>query len=147
MTADDITIEGSITGRFETPICFRTWPIPASMFPIGELHVKRRGFKSNNLFCHVHLEEGGSITVREDPYVAPEQGKRKRREIRSNFSRAEIHYSGILEIPPGSDECTVSSAFRKLALQHHPDKRGSEDTFISIKRARDELIKIVASRN
>ena len=138
-----LKIDASISGRFESPLCFKVWPIP-----IKSMSVPRRGFKTNRRLCHLKAE-GRALVITEDAYVDDVDSKEpERRKKRSSvpYGRAEVHYSKLLGIEPGSDTATVASAFRRLALKHHPDKQGDDYTFIALKKARDELMKIVVDR-
>ena len=36
-------------------------------------------------------------------------------------------YYEILGVPRGSDEAALKSAFRKLAMEHHPDRNGGSE--------------------
>lgn len=51
----------------------------------------------------------------------------------------------ILGIPQGSDITIVKKAYRKLAIEFHPDKTDGDATktiqFLKIKQAYDELLK------
>lgn len=48
----------------------------------------------------------------------------------------------ILQIEPPIDETKIKKQYRKLALKHHPDKKGDVDMFIKIKSAYDTLISV-----
>lgn len=41
----------------------------------------------------------------------------------------------ILEVSPKADESTIKEAYRKKAMQHHPDKGGNSNTFAIITNA------------
>lgn len=141
--SEHLKIDASISGRFESPLCFKVWPIP-----IESMSVPRRGFKSNGRLCHLKAE-GRALVITEDAYVKDadsKQPERKEKRCLAPYGRAEVHYCKLLGIEPGSDTATVASAFRRLALKHHPDKQGDDDTFIALKKARDELMKIVVDR-
>ena len=144
INVDELTVDASISGRFEKPITFKNWPLDLERFRGRTTDIPRRGFRSNKRFCHITIVND-NIVVNEDPFE-PARAARTRKKRDREFSLAEVHYSNILGIDPGSDESTVGSAFRRLALLHHPDKQGSDDNFISVKKARDELMKIIASR-
>ena len=140
---EPLKVDVSLSGRFDKPICFKEWPIPLSKYFPQSTMVPRRGNRSNGRMCHLEVV-GESLVITEDPFVGSDL---KRKRTGSRFTRAEIHFSEVLGIPPGSDEVAVMSAFRRLALKHHPDKQqGSDDTFIAIKNARDQLMKIVGNR-
>jgi curved DNA-binding protein CbpA len=47
----------------------------------------------------------------------------------------------ILGVSPESSLEELKSAFRKKALEHHPDTGGSAETFIALKRAYDSIVK------
>jgi hypothetical protein len=141
---EELTVDASISGRFENPITFKTWPLDLERFRNRTTDIPRRGFRSNKRMCHLTIVDE-SIIVNEDPFE-PAKSRRKRKERHHQFSFAEVHYSSILGLEPGSEGSAVGSAFRRLALLHHPDKHGSDESFISIKKARDELTKIIASR-
>jgi len=46
----------------------------------------------------------------------------------------------ILQIQPPISEADIKKAYRKLCLVHHPDKGGSNDEFIKINNAYNELL-------
>ena len=41
----------------------------------------------------------------------------------------------ILGVEPGSDWLAIKKAYRKLALQHHPDRGGDPELFLKIQAA------------
>lgn len=47
---------------------------------------------------------------------------------------------GVLGIPVNSDMDTVKSAYKRLVLKHHPDKKGNESDFIRITRAYNNIL-------
>lgn len=137
------TFDVSISGKFETPLTFKSWPI--DMRSIDGRSVPRRGYKSSGRCCHIRVD-GETLIICEDPHVQDREtkGKKRRKPERVSVTRAEQHYSIVLGIEPGSDRERISAAYKKLALIHHPDKGGgSDDKFVEIKRARDELIRLL----
>jgi len=46
----------------------------------------------------------------------------------------------ILQIEPPVTESDIKKAYRKMCLIHHPDKGGSNDEFIKINNAYNELL-------
>lgn len=48
----------------------------------------------------------------------------------------------ILEITGTPTKAAIKKAFRKAALQHHPDARGTNQRFIAIKTAYDTLMSL-----
>lgn len=48
----------------------------------------------------------------------------------------------ILQIEPPLEETKIKKSYHKLALKHHPDKKGDPDMFIKIKSAYDTLISV-----
>lgn len=46
----------------------------------------------------------------------------------------------ILGLPKGATPDQIKKAYRKLAMQHHPDKGGSQAAFLKIKQAYDDLL-------
>ena len=55
------------------------------------------------------------------------------------FASAGRDFYKVLGIDRGADDRTLKKAYRSLALQHHPDKGGSEDKFAEISQAYDVL--------
>lgn len=49
----------------------------------------------------------------------------------------------ILGISSDSDENTIKSAYRKLAMLHHPDKGGSQEKFVQITEAKNQCLAYV----
>ena len=47
----------------------------------------------------------------------------------------------LLEVTTDASAAEVRAAFRKKALEHHPDRGGTDAAFIALKRAYDTLIK------
>jgi len=47
----------------------------------------------------------------------------------------------LLEVAPTASIEDVKAAFRKKALDHHPDRGGTADAFMAIKRAYDAIVK------
>jgi hypothetical protein len=43
----------------------------------------------------------------------------------------------ILSISPTADIKDINSAYKKLALKHHPDKTGADDAHIEFQKVRD----------
>ena len=66
-----------------------------------------------------------------------EQQWRQRRQQRSAQPVVD-HYS-ILGVARNADANTIKSAYRRLALQHHPDKRGDPEMFRKVQEAWEEL--------
>ena len=55
------------------------------------------------------------------------------------FASAGRDFYKVLGIDRGADDRTLKKAYRSLALQHHPDKGGSEEKFAEISQAYDVL--------
>jgi hypothetical protein len=148
--SDAVKYDVSISGRLDAPLSFKEWPIPINKFQ--GLSVGRRGVRSNKRMCHFVVDKDGKILMTEDSPKDDIKGgdrpKNKRsKKSSSEFSKAEIHYCQVLGIDPGKTKSAISAAYKKLALLHHPDKEGGEThTFIEVKKARDELMKIVEAR-
>lgn len=141
----------SISGRLELPLSFKIWPIPVDK--LRGLCVGRRGARSNKRMCRFRVD-GNLVVMTEDaPTENISEGRRKRSKettAESKYSKAELDHYSVLGIFPGSDKAAITAAYKKQALMHHPDKvKGQEDhqTFIRIKKARDELIKVIDSRS
>jgi hypothetical protein len=47
----------------------------------------------------------------------------------------------LLGVPPGAPLDEVRAAFRRKALQHHPDLGGDATAFIAVKRAYDRIVR------
>lgn len=50
-----------------------------------------------------------------------------------------MDYYKILGVPRGASEEEIKKAYRKLAMTHHPDRGGDEETFKKIKEAYEKL--------
>lgn len=146
---ENISFEVSLTGRFAEPLSFKSWPIPLESLP----HIlPRRGFKSSHRYCHLAVNDS-VITVKEDAQQeeSTKQGvesSRKRKAKRSPmYTKAEEYYSAVLGLQPGSTKEAVMSAFKRLVLEYHPDKaEQTSDQFILVKKARDELVRLIQDR-
>lgn len=53
-------------------------------------------------------------------------------------------YYALLDVKPGADTGTIKKAFRKLALQHHPDKRQANDQHDAYFRELQEAYSILS---
>lgn len=47
----------------------------------------------------------------------------------------------VLGLPPGASQDQIKSAYRKLAMKHHPDKGGDAATFNNLTKAYKEATK------
>jgi hypothetical protein len=47
----------------------------------------------------------------------------------------------LLGVPPGASLAEVKAAFRRKALEHHPDRGGEPAAFIALKRAYDRIVR------
>ena len=148
---EDITVDVSLSGKFATPLTFKSWPLPLDA--LDGKSVPRRGSKLSGRKCYLTVD-GASLVVTEDARIElPEgdSGRQKRPRVpiapSETYTKAELHYSSVLGIPAGSDRNQISSAYKRLALTHHPDKEaGNDASFIHIKNARDQLMQIVNNR-
>lgn len=52
----------------------------------------------------------------------------------------------LLGVAPGASLDEVKAAFRRKALEHHPDRGGDAAAFIAMKRAYDRLVRRLATR-
>ena len=52
----------------------------------------------------------------------------------------------LLGVPPGAPLEEVKAAFRRKALEHHPDRGGDAAAFIAVKRAYDRIMRRRAGR-
>jgi len=68
------------------------------------------------------------------PFVTPEQ------RVASPVDRP-VDPHKILGVAANSTLDEIKAAFRKKALEHHPDRGGSAETFIALKRAYDSIVK------
>ena len=59
-------------------------------------------------------------------------------EVFHKFVRSESYE--ILEIEPPAEYEKVRKAYRKMSLKSHPDKGGSDESFIKVREAYDELL-------
>lgn len=49
--------------------------------------------------------------------------------------KLDRNYYDILELERGADDAAVKKGYKKAALQHHPDKGGSDDMFQQVLEA------------
>lgn len=56
-------------------------------------------------------------------------------------------YYKVLQIPVGSDSTTIKKAFRKLALEHHPDKKGESQESNAYYREIQEAYEVLSDPN
>jgi DnaJ homolog subfamily B member 4 len=78
--------------------------------------------------------------------LLPSPGNGIRRSNTPNYSSASSRsrstkqsYYDILGVPKTATDKEIKKAYRKLAIQHHPDKGGNEDTFKEISKAYQTL--------
>ncbi len=62
------------------------------------------------------------------------------RTARDDVARAVDPYA-LLGVTADADLEAIKAAFRKKALEHHPDHGGSAEAFIAIKRAYDGIVR------
>lgn len=60
------------------------------------------------------------------------------REVFHKIARSESYE--ILQIEPPAEYEKVKRAYRKMSLKSHPDKGGSNELFIKVKDAYDDLL-------
>src|SRR4051794_691371 len=56
------------------------------------------------------------------------------------------YFYRILGVSPNATQKEITNAYRKLALEHHPDKGGSKEKFQEISEAYQKLLKSPAAR-
>jgi hypothetical protein len=61
-------------------------------------------------------------------------------------SAAPVDPHSLLGVAPGAPLEEVKAAFRRKALEHHPDRGGEAAAFIAVKRAYDRIIRRRAHR-
>jgi translocation protein SEC63 len=52
----------------------------------------------------------------------------------------------ILELDRGATSAEVRKQYRRLSLEHHPDKGGDEQTFVRLTKAYKAYVAVCASR-
>jgi len=67
---------------------------------------------------------------------------RKQRTCKPVYKLKKSSSHEILQIEPPVTEDDIKKAYRKLCLVHHPDKGGSNDEFIKINNAYNELVSV-----
>jgi predicted DNA-binding WGR domain protein len=60
--------------------------------------------------------------------------------VRRLIREALLNAYDVLGVPPGSPDDVIKSAWKKLALQHHPDRGGSHGKMVDINNAKDRLL-------
>lgn len=55
-------------------------------------------------------------------------------------SEARGRALAILELGPDADEASIRQAYRRLAMQHHPDRGGDPQAFIRLQQAIEHLL-------
>ncbi|KZO98077.1 DnaJ-domain-containing protein [Calocera viscosa TUFC12733] len=80
---------------------------------------------------------------REEKEEREAEAQQKAREERRAWANLEQNrwkdYYKILGVARDADDATIKKAHRRESLKHHPDKGGSEDTFLLIQEAREIL--------
>ncbi|ACO65763.1 predicted protein, partial [Micromonas commoda] len=76
-----------------------------------------------------------------EPQGRPDTSTPKQRELVARVNRAKDYYD-IFECDKSASEADLKKAYRKLALQLHPDKNtapGAEEAFKKVNKAWDVL--------
>ncbi len=68
------------------------------------------------------------------------------RVVQTERADRPVDPHALLGVTAESSLEEVKSAFRKMALEHHPDRGGSAELFIRLKRAYDAIVKRRARR-
>ena len=76
-----------------------------------------------------------------------EQGGGPRAEGAASTRTRPVDPHALLDIDATASLAQVKAAFRKKALEHHPDVGGSAEAFMAIKRAYDGIVKRRARRS
>ena len=72
--------------------------------------------------------------------------RRAPRIVKGDRPPAPRSARAILEVGEGATLEEVKAAFRRKALEHHPDRGGDPERFIAVKRAYDSLVRRLARR-
>ena len=62
-------------------------------------------------------------------------------------TKKKKNYYDILGVAPTASDREMKTAYRRLALEHHPDQGGCEETMARLNHARDVLCDPVLRRN
>ena len=63
------------------------------------------------------------------------------------MERTDVNFYDLLKVSKDADPDEVKKAYRKAALEHHPDKGGTDQMFQLIKEASDVLSDPIKKRN
>ena len=63
------------------------------------------------------------------------------------MERADVNFYELLKVTKDADADEIKKAYRKAALEHHPDKGGTDQMFQLIKEAWDTLSDPIKKRN
>jgi|LauGreDrversion4_2_1035121.scaffolds.fasta_scaffold06705_6 hypothetical protein len=139
----EMAVNVSFRGIFDTPIQYNQWPLPRAEFPRS---VPRRGNILSGRMCTISFDDNNLIVNQDLPNSNPPTPRTRKRKQPEHppQSKASIYYSRVLEVEPGASKADILTSYRRLALRYHPDKNSVDgDKFILIKRARDELIRML----
>lgn len=79
--------------------------------------------------------------LRGEPIGPPPETRTRPVEDRHDGGPARASAWTVLGIPTGADADTIKRAYRKRALDHHPDRGGDPAVFRAIQRAYERLLK------
>jgi hypothetical protein len=65
---------------------------------------------------------------------------RRRLRRRSSSDEVDVKPHEVLQVPAGADPLEVRRAFRRFALEHHPDRGGSSERFAAGRAAYRDLL-------
>ncbi len=73
--------------------------------------------------------------------LPPFPERSQRRPATGAVAPAPIDPYAVLGVRAADPDATVKAAFRVKVLEHHPDRGGSPDAFMAIKRAYDAIVR------